>query len=407
MNIFLPIIFVFLIFESLLKEYNLISGYEDELIIGLVFFYSVFKYRMPKNYFNLIILFLVSNIFTAYFSKYKFNGYIFLLDIILFLKPILFFISLKLLNSEIYKTNIRYIITFSRFFVFVSFLFLPLHYYMNYFDSNFHRFDILAYQFFYTNPGKFSNIILITGLLSFSIKRNKYSSLFYLFTVILMISTLRFKSFVLVIPIILFTTFPSIKNYTTSYIKKKIITQQLFTLKTVVYLIPLFLLISLPAITKFNNVFLNTEEGIAPRLLFINTSIEIFISKFPFGIGPGYFGSALANMFYSPLYVDLGWSNIRGFGENSSTNFLNDTFWPMIIAQYGFLGLLVVLKMFKFFIYDYLYTIIINPDSFLFVFVGVISIITGTFGSATFIGTLGMLYIISNCFLGYKTTCEG
>jgi|SaaInlStandDraft_1057018.scaffolds.fasta_scaffold02573_5 hypothetical protein len=407
MNLLLPLIFIFLIFESLLKQYNLITGYEDELIVGLIFVYSVFKYGMPKNYFKFIILFLVFNILSAYFSKYKFNAYLFLLDTILFLKPVLFLISLKLLNSEIYKTNIKYIIMVCRVFIFVSFLFLPLHYSINLFEANFFRFDLAAYQFFYTNPGKFLNIILITGLFSFSIKKDRYSFLFYLFSVILILSTLRFKGFILLIPIILLTSFPSIKSKLMLFIKSKVITKRLFSLKTLAYLFPLILLFILPAITKFNNVFLDNEEGIAPRLLFIYASIEIFISQFPFGVGPGYFGSAAANMFYSPVYVDLGWSNLRGLGENSSVNYLNDTFWPMIMAQYGFLGLLVVLKMFKSFIYDYLNKIIINSDSFLFVFVSMISIISGTFGSSTFIGTLGMLYIISNFFLGYITSYEG
>lgn len=403
MNLLLPLIFIFLIFESLLKQYNLITGYEDELLVGIIFTYSSIKYGIPKNYSKLIILFFIFNTFSAYFSEYKFCIDLFLLDSILFLKPFLFFISLKSLNPKIYNINFKFIKFISCSFVIGSFLFLPFHYFGDIFEASFFRFDLPAYQFFYTNPGKFLNIILITGLLSFSIEKSKYSFLFYFMTLVLIISTLRFKGFILLVPIILLTSFKPLKEKLYYFVKKKLIERKVFTLKTLINIVPLGVLFILPGVIKFNSVFLNTEEGIAPRLMFVYTSLEIFISQFPLGIGPGYFGSAIANMFYSPLYVDLGWSDIRGLGQNSSVNYLNDNFWPMIMAQYGFLGFLIVLKMFKFFIYDYLKKILNRPESFLFVFVTMISILTGTFGSATFIGTLGMLYILSNSFLIRKS----
>lgn len=79
-------------------------------------------------------------------------------------------------------------------------------------------------------------------------------------------------------------------------------------------------------------------EFYSPRLILLRDSITLAIQHFPFGTGYGTFGSSMAAEHYSILYTQLGYENYWGMGSKNSM-FLSDGFWPIVIAQFGFLGL--------------------------------------------------------------------
>ena len=58
----------------------------------------------------------------------------------------------------------------------------------------------------------------------------------------------------------------------------------------------------------------------------------------------------MAKVHYSPLYRQYGFSKIWGMNEDEQ-QFLNDNFWPMIMGQYGWIGMLlyiaILVLMFK------------------------------------------------------------
>lgn len=58
---------------------------------------------------------------------------------------------------------------------------------------------------------------------------------------------------------------------------------------------------------------------------------------FPFGAGFGLYGSSTAAANYSPLYYELGFSDRFGLGPDSA-QFLNDTQWPAIYGEAGWIG---------------------------------------------------------------------
>ena len=92
-----------------------------------------------------------------------------------------------------------------------------------------------------------------------------------------------------------------------------------------------------------------TAEGSARRKL-LETSFIIAKDHFPLGSGFGTFASYFSTVAYSPLYSNYGISHIQGLSQKN-TNFASDSFWPMIIAQTGYLGLLfycmAILMLFK------------------------------------------------------------
>ena len=177
-----------------------------------------------------------------------------------------------------------------------------------------------------------------------------------------------------------------------NFLKRKVLEKKLFSIRTFLAILPLTILILIPGWTQFDQYFLTTDE-FSPRLLLTIEGINIFNENFPFGVGPGYYGSAAASFFYSPVYTDLGWDNNWGLGEDPDVNFLNDNFWPMILAQYGLAGLIVVLLIYKKFIYDYLS--FKSSHSFVYSLLSLFSLIIGTIGSAIFIGYLGLFYILN------------
>lgn len=86
--------------------------------------------------------------------------------------------------------------------------------------------------------------------------------------------------------------------------------------------------------------YYNTD-GIARNEL-MKAAGDIAVSYFPFGSGFASFGSNVtANpAYYSPLYYKYGLNTVYGLRPDNPA-FLSDTFWPIIIGQFGWLAFVV------------------------------------------------------------------
>ena len=76
------------------------------------------------------------------------------------------------------------------------------------------------------------------------------------------------------------------------------------------------------------------------RAKLLRDAISLAKKFFPIGTGYGTFGSNIAAEHYSPLYVAMGYSGLAG-GSKEENFALSDSFWPIIIAQFGWVGLLL------------------------------------------------------------------
>lgn len=83
--------------------------------------------------------------------------------------------------------------------------------------------------------------------------------------------------------------------------------------------------------------YIELEES-ARKFLTLD-SIKIAKEYFPFGSGFGSFASNISAQYYSKLYVKLGYylRNDLAIGEKRRS-FLSDTFWPIVVAQTGWIG---------------------------------------------------------------------
>ncbi|MEG0503623.1 MAG: hypothetical protein RR547_03170 [Raoultibacter sp.] len=88
--------------------------------------------------------------------------------------------------------------------------------------------------------------------------------------------------------------------------------------------------------------FDNTIE--TARSALTKTSFMIANEYFPLGTGFASFGSSITATpeFYSPLYYVYGLSNIWGIGL-AHPNYISDSFWPTVVAQFGWGGLLLMI----------------------------------------------------------------
>ena len=112
-------------------------------------------------------------------------------------------------------------------------------------------------------------------------------------------------------------------------------------------------------------------NNFSPRLIMLKDSIKLAIGNFPLGIGFATFGSHISVIHYSSIYYKLGYDVLDGMGPLTAA-YLNDTFWPIIIAQMGFLGLVIFIILLIYFI-----KIIFRvKDKNKYCFIGLLSIIS-------------------------------
>lgn len=80
----------------------------------------------------------------------------------------------------------------------------------------------------------------------------------------------------------------------------------------------------------------------AARSLLMQDGLAIAGQLFPLGSGFATFGTYMSGEYYSPLYYEYGLNTVWGLWP-SSPSFVSDSFWPAILAQFGFVGLAVQL----------------------------------------------------------------
>ena len=90
---------------------------------------------------------------------------------------------------------------------------------------------------------------------------------------------------------------------------------------------------------QITNYFMNAS---APRAILLKYGIETARRYFPLGAGFATYGSDMAKVYYSKLYYEYGFNNIRRMGEHDGM-YLNDNYWPMAMGQFGFIGALFLL----------------------------------------------------------------
>ena len=302
--------------------------YYDEMLFVMFFFLismeTIKSHRIKKieayTYLLMIVL-LILGLFGNSIFKYQTNKFAILLDVINNYKIIIicfgFYHLLNKINSKIILKKMSFL---AKTFIYVSFFCSIISIFFDIGMRGQMRFGIWGFNFIYDYAHIFS-MMLLTMLIILSSTENDQKLKYYVFiSVIELILTLKGISFVCAFVLLYLSYFP---------IKKKRIS---------IWSMALFIIASLILGRYQINTYFRSNS---PRLVLIIRSAQIFIKHFPLGTGFGTFGSSVAASYYSDLYRRYGVNQYWGMTEYD-TRFLNDNYWPMIVAQFNILGLILV-----------------------------------------------------------------
>lgn len=385
---------LFFSFISFVFQYPFTSAFplfqfSDETLAIVAGFLLIRKPNLSSHVFIGILCALTFAIYVTVMSAISeaYRGFFLtLLDIFLFLKVFMvYFYVVELEDNVKNRLRTKIVKFFQLFFIigvvaaFVN-LITPIFHVFEY------RFGVPSFQFFTANPGELGNIAIIgVSFILISNISNMQKLIYIFFCIIILLLTTRYKSFVIVVALLLLTLTFGIKyyNYEITQIKRKIKSKK----RTFILFSPFVLL---PGLTQFQYYFIASDT---PRLILLLSSWDLFISNFPFGAGAGTFASGVAKMFYSPIYSQLGFEGFYGLNSLDG-RFLNDSFWPIVLGQYGFVGLLIVLWLFYCVLKPSFKAISPQSSTVFANYLMIGAFILSTLGSAIVLSSLGMMYVI-------------
>lgn len=323
-----------LIFQGLIEKYIPFFKYTDEILALLLFptiILKCLKYprkdilKVKKSVLFIILLFSIivtCGLYSNFFFKFQPANIVFS-DLILILKfPLVYLLGKIWLDDNFFKTYSKQILSHIKFIIFLLIILTIGNYAFNIFEGA-TRYGIKSNQLFYSHPTFLvASCVFLMALIT--IVDTKKSKLWLAFLLIIIISTLRIKA-------IGFAAISILIYLVISKSKKKI-----SITKTGIILCLAFLI----AYNQIVFYYFSSDE--AARSALTKTSIQIAYDYFPIGTGFATFGSYFSSVSYSKVYYIYNIYNVYGL-QNGNSNFISDTFWPMIIGQFGIIGLICYL----------------------------------------------------------------
>lgn len=194
------------------------------------------------------------------------------------------------------------------------------------------RFGISSFAFvFNQNAGNFSKLFyLLIPLLIYDLKNDSRLTrkLIILLALITWCSTMRSRA-------IAFTVCTILALFWFFCIKPRNSSTRRFPFILIAIMCPIALIIGWDQLLFY---FTNESQARYNLLYYALVTAQTY---FPLGSGFGTYGSNVAAEYYSPLYTQYGFELIWGM-SSSDGDFLNDNYWPMVIGQFGLLGLIAV-----------------------------------------------------------------
>lgn len=321
--------FYTLLFNELIAKALPLFGYEDELIAVMALpIWGVNKLRGKQDeakigVFPYIFAFLFLSLMGTVVYKYQTSLEAVLPDLILCSKFWLcIYTSRKIfydLDIEEFADNLYFHIRLVTLFYFVLSIVNIAYEIFPYYDI---RYGIGSVRLFYSHPTVLQSccsflFVLIMGIHDYVKRPYVYVAML----IITVLTTLRIRALGNLILLFAIYYFGIYK-------------QRNFSFRSLLLFIPIIILIGWDQIKYY---FITLGEGSA-RLQLIQKSIIIANEHFPIGSGFASYGSYFSAVFYSPVYYKYGLNRVFGMSKEFS-NFIGDSFWPMVLGQSGYFGL--------------------------------------------------------------------
>lgn len=390
--LYITFIFWVILLSSFFGSLGLNCSFVDELFVISLLPLVIGTYRVYRDLFEvwcLLAFFCVYVLISSFFSNYFRGVKLSALDLFLFLKPILLVLAFFYMANYT-KFKVHSYISFSgAIFLVVAVAFYPVNLVFELYPAFDYRLGMGSYSFIFANPGEFLNVLIVLAVAVYTFPRVWARRTVVGAALFLMATTLRFKGFVMIGFIVLVV---AIFKFSRSN-KKLYGGTTLIEIKKmfpVSRLVIVGLVSLIPGWFQFQTYFLGE---MTPRLFLVIKGFSLAVENFPVGVGAGTFGSAVSKMYYSPIYFDLGFENRYGLSSDE-TNFLSDNYWPMVVAQYGFVGLCLTLLVYAALVRCLLRRFDCSGYSTCGFIIMATSLLLSTLGSAILIGSIGCLYMI-------------
>ena len=324
--LFIIAMYIF-VFQNLLQKYFVMFQYFDEIFVLLTI--PVFIIYLSKNNFKIniykndkkITLFLGLIIFIGLIQNFRLNFQspkYYLSDLLLFLKFFLgYFLSRLTLDKKFFDKYNKKIKNHVKLVTIILFLFTIANYIFKLYPAQV-RYGIISNQLFYSHPTYLAAVCIFLFAL-YVISNDKKFDIINIILIFLVISTLRIKAIASAMGVIIIYSIIQRTN-------KKINLNKFAILA---------ILLVIVGYSQFQYYFLS--DGFARKELLF-TSFKIAGDYFPLGTGFATYATYFSGVSYSPVYYKYGLSTIWGLGVGE--NFFSDSFWPAILGQFGYLGLL-------------------------------------------------------------------
>ncbi len=326
---------------------NVYLGFFDEfialifslVIISALLFQSKIKLYQQEIYIAILLLFiailgLLSNYFTFRSDHYTEIGAI-IGDFISFFKAYIVYFGIRLLANNINsKIILDKIVKYSKIIFYFLLIILILDVFFQIFPK-YPRFGIWSFQLFFTHTSRYAFAFSFIFLMLFP-KYFKKNNLFLLFILFLGTLSLRVKYFGFFIFSVIFIYYGKI----ISRIPRKI-----FLWFIGVVMIGVALIFKNQLIMYFDA---NSAHSGWSRAIMMNYSYKIGNDFFPLGTGFGTYASHFSGKYYSWVYQVYGIDHVYGISKQY-WEFISDQFWPMILGQFGYFGLIAFIGV----IYNY------------------------------------------------------
>ncbi len=326
--IFYILILYLMTFQNLIQNYISIFQYIDEIIalfgVGLVV-YKIIKnnlklYKSDFIILSCLLILLIIGFIPIFIYHYQ-NIKAGIIDYFLIIKFFFAYLLSKIFfNYEELNKKSKIILKNIKAIVIILFVFSIANYLMDLFPSEV-RFGIKTNQLFYEHPTYLVAIciFLFSNYVMFS---KKILDVFNFILLIIMITTLRVKAIGIVVVTLFLMIYVAKRN-------KKILLGKLIVIGVICVII---------AYPQIKYYFIELDDNARKALL--ETSIEIANDYFPLGTGFGTFGSFESAESYSKVYELYEINNVWGL-QKGNAFFVSDSFWPMILGQFGYMGCLI------------------------------------------------------------------
>lgn len=322
----------------------------------------------------LLIVVIVIGVISNILSKLAYTWFSVFVDVISETKFLWTLFAFKYyITSAVYEDMSRTLRPFAKWFCYLAGVFAVISQFINLGMTENVRYGIKSYNFIFPMSFQFLAVALVAIAVLSKSKADKDNRMSY--TAVCVGLILATKSSPLLFSVMFL--------FLLIYFKKR---AKLRT-RTVVFLAVIVLLLGTFQIRTY---LMNVN---APRYLFFYYGGKTANTYFPFGSGFATFGSDQAARNYSWLYYQYGFNNLFGMNTKDGA-FLSDTFWPMGIGQFGWIGFVLYVLIYVRIFFSFK-RMKLNSEQKAFLYAGYIQYIIHAVGSAILSASAGMIGAIA------------